>query len=201
GGSDRTEIAGEDQQQQADDHEGDSEGQQEGEEEWRPDHPVDDAPLQRITDHEKGDSVDRQTQKRVDVQAREEVPGDVGADDHQGAMRQVDDVEDAPDETEPEGDGDVYPTQQEAEDDLLGELAHELSLAGRIAGLARAPGRRRILRLAIRDVCREHGVVRAILNLFDDHRLEDVDAAAVELDLPEKRHNLKGGGGHRPLPR
>jgi hypothetical protein len=40
-------------------------------------------------------------------------------------VSQVDDVEDAPDQAEAQGDGDVDATQQEAEDDLLDELAQD----------------------------------------------------------------------------
>src|SRR5579864_4108628 len=59
--------------------------------------------------------------------------------------------------------------------------------------LARAPGRRRILRLAVGDARRENRVVGAVLDLFDDHRLVDVDAAAVELDLAEEGHDVETG--------
>src|SRR6184192_1799785 len=103
---------------------------------------------------------------------------------------QVDDVEDAPHQAEAEGDRDVDPTQQEAEDDLLGELAHELSSAVRTSVLTRAPGRRRILWLTVGDVRGEDGVMGAVLDLFDDHWLKGIDAAAVELDLTEERHHI-----------
>ena len=192
-GSHGTEIAGEDQQQQADDHEVDTEGQQKGEEERRPDDPVDDPSLQRVADHEKCQRVDRQAQEGIDVQAGEEIPGDVGAHDYQRSVRQVDDIQDPPHEAESEGDRDIDPTQQKTEDNLLGELAHELSLTGRTAGLARAPGRRRILWLPIGDACGKDGVVGAMLNLLHHHRLIDVDAAAVELDLAEERHDVQRG--------
>ncbi len=132
GRSDGAKITRENQQQQADDHEVDAERQQEGEEERRPDHAVDHASLERVTDDEECDRIDRQAQEWVDVQAGEEIPRDVRADDYQRAMRQVHDVEDAPDQTEPEGDGDVNAPKQEAQNDLLGELAHELSLAGEL---------------------------------------------------------------------
>src|SRR4029077_17013702 len=112
----------------------------------------------------------------------EEQPGDVGPDDHEGAVCQVDDVEDAPDQAEAQSDRDVDPTQQEAKDDLLDELAHE---AVRASVLARAPGRRRILRRAVGGAGGKDGVVRAILDLLNDHRLIDVEAATIELDLPE----------------
>src|SRR5260370_42247289 len=111
------------------------------------------------------------------------MPRYVGAQDHQRPVRQVDDIEDAPDQAEPQRDGDVYPTQQKAEDDLLGELAHELSSAAEIAGLARTPGGCRILRLTVRDGRRKDGVVGPVLDLLDDHRLVRLEPTAVALYL------------------
>ena len=124
---DGTKVASEDQQQQADDDQVDPEGEKEGEQERRADDSIDDASLQGIADDEQGERIDRKAQKGVDVPAREQVPGDVRPQDHERAMRQVHDVEDAPHQAEAESDRDVDPTQQEAKDDLLGELAHELS--------------------------------------------------------------------------
>src|SRR5258708_15654651 len=51
---------------------------------------------------------------------------------------------------------------------------------------ALVPGWRRVHGLGVRHVGREDGVVRAVLDLLDDHRLVDVDAARVELDLAEE---------------
>src|SRR5438046_4530257 len=192
-GSDRAKIAREDQQQQADDHQVDAERQQEGEEERCPDHPVDDTALQRVADHEKRQRVDRKAQEWIDVKAGEEHPGDVRADDHQGAMRQIDDVEDAPDEAEPQRHRDIDSAEQEAEDDLLRELAHEISSASRTSVLARAPGRCRILRRAVRYVAGKDRVMGPVLDLLDDHRLEGIDPAAVELDLTEEGHDIQAG--------
>src|SRR5207248_8948900 len=107
----------------------------------------------------------------------------------------IHDVEDSPDQAEAEGDRDVHPTQQEAEDDLLAELAHELSSAVRTSVLTGAPGRCRILRLAVGHVRGEDGVVGTVLDLFDNHRLKRIDAAAVELDLTEECHHIQSGQG------
>src|SRR2546423_3068102 len=127
------------------------------------------------------------------MQAGEENPGDVGADDDQCAVRQVDDVEDAPYQAETQRDGDIDATKQKTKDELLDELAAELSSAARIAFLARAPGRRRILRGAVRHVAGKDRVVRTVLDLLDDHRLVDIDPAAVEFDLTEERHDVEPG--------
>src|SRR5664279_3216940 len=54
------------------------------------------------------------------------------------------------------------------------------------------PGRHRIQRFLLGHGSREDGVFLAIrLELLDGHRLERVDAAAVELDLAIERHEVE----------
>src|SRR5260370_16928306 len=56
---------------------------------------------------------------------------------------------------------------------------------------ALVPGWRRVHRLGVGHVGREDGVVRAVLDLLDNHRLVDVDAARVELDLAEEDRHVQ----------
>src|SRR5262245_57045428 len=66
---------------------------------------------------------------------------------------------------------------------------------------AAAPARRRVLRRRVRHVGRPYGVVFAVLDLLDDHRLEGVDAAAVEPDLAEEGRHVESGQGVEQLVR
>src|SRR5260370_25227758 len=56
---------------------------------------------------------------------------------------------------------------------------------------ALVPGWRRVHRLGVGHVGREDGVVRAVLDLLDNHRLVDVGAARVELDLAEEDRHVQ----------
>src|ERR1017187_9734584 len=56
------------------------------------------------------------------------------------------------------------------------------------------PGRHRVESVLFRHGRREYRVFVAVrLELLDRHRLERVDAAAVEFDLPVERHDVQGG--------
>src|SRR5271169_6938435 len=56
------------------------------------------------------------------------------------------------------------------------------------------PGRHRVEGVLFRDGRREDRVFVTVgLKLLDRHRLERVDAAAVELDLAVERHDVQGG--------
>ena len=100
--------------------------------------------MQRVSNDEERDRVERQAEEWVDMQAGKKGPGDVRADHDERPMGQVDDIENAPDQTEAEGDRHIDAAQQQAEDDLLGELAHERLSRPGVASLACAPGGRRI---------------------------------------------------------
>src|SRR5450755_2959640 len=58
------------------------------------------------------------------------------------------------------------------------------------------PGRHRVQRFLLGHGRREDRVLVAVrLKLLDGHRLEGVDAAAVELDLAVERHDVERGDG------
>src|SRR5713226_9713342 len=58
-------------------------------------------------------------------------------------------------------------------------------------GSALVPVGRRVHRLGVRDGRRKDRVVDAVLDLLHDHRLVNVDPAAVELDLPEEHRHVE----------
>ena len=73
----------------------------------------------QIADREQHDRRDRQCGERVDVRAGEQEIRHVGAQHDERAMRQVDDIEHAPDQGEPQRHQRVEPAQENAADQDL----------------------------------------------------------------------------------
>jgi hypothetical protein len=79
-------------------------------------------------DEHRRDS-DEQAEEQVDVQVHREHVAEIGADDDQDALSDVDDVEDAEDQRQPDGHQPVDGADQQAVHDRLIDQASHLSSA------------------------------------------------------------------------
>jgi hypothetical protein len=100
---DRARIRLEEEIEQVDDQDLQAERQEERREERRADHLVDEHPLDREPQAEEQDHRNGNREERIHLPELVHPVRQVGADHDEGAVRQVDDVHDAPDEREAQG--------------------------------------------------------------------------------------------------
>ena len=113
-----------------------------------------------------------------------QLPGDVGAEQHERAVREVDDVHHAPDQGEADGDERQQAALEQAVDRRLEELGHSPSAlaAGQATGASASAW--------------SVGQTATALPFWiwiDRHRLVDVLAGVVELDRAEERLGVEAG--------
>ena len=119
GGVDRAEIGAERELREQRQHDVDAERDQQRVEHRRADHEVEQVALDDVAEHEQRQHGERQRGERVEPEAREQVIADIGAQHDEGAVRDVDDVEDAPHEREAERHQRVQAAEQHAVDQHL----------------------------------------------------------------------------------
>jgi hypothetical protein len=85
---------------------------------------IDQTPLQPVPENEHQRKRYRHRQERIEVKAAKKLPRDVGAHHHEGTVRQVNDVQNAPHQAEAQGGNRQDPAGQHAVDEILEEELH-----------------------------------------------------------------------------